>query len=304
MNDHDILLRAILANPEDDAPRLAYADWLDENGGEIRCPKCKGLRFGFCSRCSGEGCSIYGIAANGPCGVEKQCDECNGTGRVSNGFAERAEFIRVQCELDKLPTECDRTFCDGQLVVCPDCRKRKQLWKIERNWIENNRRKFRDDSGIPLADMGLLRQEPLECAGPLFRFRKGLVEEVRCTLAQYLTHCHEIAAKHPVTKWILTDKEPTNDPLGEHHRNPEYHWFIFVPDPHYPSTNALPYEWQKPWERWEISMIKGGNGAYFTSKEHAMKGLQKFCYLYARRSLTLGPTRPAQRLLKGDKELT
>lgn len=36
MNDHDILMAAILATPEDDAPRLAYADWLDENGQEER----------------------------------------------------------------------------------------------------------------------------------------------------------------------------------------------------------------------------------------------------------------------------
>ena len=38
MTDHDALLAAILAAPEDDAPRLVYADWLDENGrdGEAR----------------------------------------------------------------------------------------------------------------------------------------------------------------------------------------------------------------------------------------------------------------------------
>jgi uncharacterized protein (TIGR02996 family) len=29
-----MLLRAVFAHPEDDAPRLAYADWLDESGGE------------------------------------------------------------------------------------------------------------------------------------------------------------------------------------------------------------------------------------------------------------------------------
>jgi uncharacterized protein (TIGR02996 family) len=32
MNDREILLRAICAAPDDDAPRLAYADWLEENG--------------------------------------------------------------------------------------------------------------------------------------------------------------------------------------------------------------------------------------------------------------------------------
>jgi len=30
----ELLLRAVFAHPEDDAPRLAYADWLDESGGE------------------------------------------------------------------------------------------------------------------------------------------------------------------------------------------------------------------------------------------------------------------------------
>jgi uncharacterized protein (TIGR02996 family) len=30
----ELLLRAVFEHPEDDAPRLAYADWLDESGGE------------------------------------------------------------------------------------------------------------------------------------------------------------------------------------------------------------------------------------------------------------------------------
>jgi uncharacterized protein (TIGR02996 family) len=32
MTDRDALLRAICENPEDDAPRLVFADWLDEHG--------------------------------------------------------------------------------------------------------------------------------------------------------------------------------------------------------------------------------------------------------------------------------
>ena len=32
MTDGDALYRAILADPDDDAPRLVYADWLDEHG--------------------------------------------------------------------------------------------------------------------------------------------------------------------------------------------------------------------------------------------------------------------------------
>src|SRR5262249_36543908 len=33
---HEAFLSDILANPEDDAPRLVYADWLQENGDEER----------------------------------------------------------------------------------------------------------------------------------------------------------------------------------------------------------------------------------------------------------------------------
>src|SRR5580698_5779233 len=34
MNDGNALSRAIIARPEDDTPRLVYADWLEENGRE------------------------------------------------------------------------------------------------------------------------------------------------------------------------------------------------------------------------------------------------------------------------------
>jgi uncharacterized protein (TIGR02996 family) len=36
MSDHDALLRAIGEQPEEDTPRLVYADWLDENGDPDR----------------------------------------------------------------------------------------------------------------------------------------------------------------------------------------------------------------------------------------------------------------------------
>src|SRR4051794_488825 len=36
MSDRDALLAAIRQAPRDDAPRLVYADWLDENGDSDR----------------------------------------------------------------------------------------------------------------------------------------------------------------------------------------------------------------------------------------------------------------------------
>lgn len=73
MTTEEALRVAILTHPGEDTPRLACADWLDESAGFHPCPNC-----------SGEGCSVYGIAANGPCRD------------VSDGRRERAEFIRLQ----------------------------------------------------------------------------------------------------------------------------------------------------------------------------------------------------------------
>jgi uncharacterized protein (TIGR02996 family) len=36
MSDHDAILAAIIADPADDLPRLAYADWCEENGDDAR----------------------------------------------------------------------------------------------------------------------------------------------------------------------------------------------------------------------------------------------------------------------------
>src|SRR4051795_7636039 len=60
MADDDAFLRAIIDNPDDDVPRLVYADYLDEHGDP-----------------------------------------------------ERAEFIRAQCAVERLPPsdpECDRLY--------------------------------------------------------------------------------------------------------------------------------------------------------------------------------------------------
>jgi uncharacterized protein (TIGR02996 family) len=44
MSDEAAFLNAILASPQDDAPRLIYADWLDERGDELATRKADFLR--------------------------------------------------------------------------------------------------------------------------------------------------------------------------------------------------------------------------------------------------------------------
>jgi uncharacterized protein (TIGR02996 family) len=84
MTDADALFAAILADPADDAPRLVYADWLEEHGQP-----------------------------------------------------ERAEFIRVQCELAR---DIDRCHCEcincndpaGRQTVCAFRRRERELWNASR----------------------------------------------------------------------------------------------------------------------------------------------------------------------------
>jgi uncharacterized protein (TIGR02996 family) len=44
MSDEAAFLRTILDNPADDAPRLVYADWLDERGDDMSVRKARFLR--------------------------------------------------------------------------------------------------------------------------------------------------------------------------------------------------------------------------------------------------------------------
>src|SRR4051812_20765462 len=51
MSTQDAFLRAIVESPDDDAPRLVYADWLEDHGGSARadlirvqCELARGVR--------------------------------------------------------------------------------------------------------------------------------------------------------------------------------------------------------------------------------------------------------------------
>jgi uncharacterized protein (TIGR02996 family) len=45
MTDRDAMLRAIAANPDDDTPRLIYADLLDELGGDLNTARARFIRL-------------------------------------------------------------------------------------------------------------------------------------------------------------------------------------------------------------------------------------------------------------------
>ena len=87
MTNRTALMAAICADPADDTPRLAYADWLEENAGTVKCKECGGSGW-----------------EAGREGTER-CNECLGNEGPPDGRAARAEFIRTQVALARLPPE-------------------------------------------------------------------------------------------------------------------------------------------------------------------------------------------------------
>jgi len=108
VDERALLLKAIRQKPDEDAARLALADWLDEHGEtRVTCPTCKGHKK-TCTACDGDGLS------SGPpeCRTCRRCDgegvlpvscsTCDSTGTIiDTANRDRAALLRVQCELSR-----------------------------------------------------------------------------------------------------------------------------------------------------------------------------------------------------------
>ena len=215
-------MRAIIERPDCDLTRLEYADWLEENAGTAACKGCRGKR---------------GFSAYNKVGVPVDwyvCPTCHGTGTVSNGNAERAEFVRIQIELAGLDSRTDSVKRWNALRE----RERELIAAYSKEWfgdwavfghsavnLYGNQSMFK----VPTAKVE--RGFVSTVAGKLVWLVGGECEScdnggndtgavtpwgqpisIRCQ------DCHgtgrtpgiarEIAKEQPVTRWRATDKEP------------------------------------------------------------------------------------------------
>ena len=122
MSDGDDLYRAVLDNPEDDAPRLIYADWLDEHGRP-----------------------------------------------------ERAEFIRIQCAMDRVPA--------GTALWRPLAERAERLERAGRE-----------------AWTGPVQERVLEA-----RLRRGFVDSVRLTVGQFQSGAEPLVRLEPIRVWAFSE---------------------------------------------------------------------------------------------------
>jgi uncharacterized protein (TIGR02996 family) len=149
MTQEKAFLQAIFENPDDDAPRLIYADWLDENGQP-----------------------------------------------------DRAEFIRLQCELEKVPA--------GHLpppVLDRRGRTRDTIRSTSRNKL------------IKRA-ASLLKKHGKQWAGPLrrtvrgYEYRRGFIEAIEIATQQFIDNGEKLFQLAPIRHaWLINADDHLDDLL-------------------------------------------------------------------------------------------
>lgn len=223
--EREALLWGILADPANDAPRLVYADWLDEHAGPA-----------ICGGCLGAGVRSFDYAMTGlqrrpdlrPA-TTVQCPRCSGRGIASDGRRERAEFIRIQCELAvathvigaNVDDSESRTGCDD-ISRTSNLRHREQELLLEYavDWLRGLVRtgvaiRWRLSQPVPFL---LLAADgnPRVREYVTIEFSRGFVQTVRLPLSAFLRCADELFTAQPVTAVDLDDLQPfvDDDPTG------------------------------------------------------------------------------------------
>jgi uncharacterized protein (TIGR02996 family) len=189
-DDHATFLKAIIARPDRDLPRLVYADWLEETATrDADCPYCA-LLTGQCARCRSND--------HGPGSVRD----------VSNGHAERAEFIRVQCELARLnddsvmchhPNAKPGDWCSDS--DCLKCGRAAALRRRERSlWGALSPRCWR----MPGENFVFNSVPEFSTTAGTFRIRRGFVESIACSWSAFRAHADAIRKATPLRRVRLT----------------------------------------------------------------------------------------------------
>jgi uncharacterized protein (TIGR02996 family) len=171
---HAAFLRAILEEPDEDVHRLAYADWLEEHAGAVPCGQCVGHGW-------------YWSSALHNADERTSCGSCRGTGRAPDGNATRAEFIRVQCELEPLRTH-GHGANNPHGGDCETCLLAARLERRERKLLNTVGR--REMKALGDACGGFIwTLDPNDNDYPdlpKVRFRRGFIEEVTLPCATFL----------------------------------------------------------------------------------------------------------------------
>lgn len=172
-------LATIRAQPDDDAPRLIFADWLDDQAATVRCDCDNGWVVSR-TRVAEMGADEYNESRG-------RCTKCGGKGERSNGAAEWAEYIRISVKYGSF----------SQLANAPGVPLEDRLtwcvaFDIKHEWAIHFPRQNR-----PSWD----RETFAQC-GEL-DWNRGLVERADLTVEQWLAVADRLSL-HPLQSVSIT----------------------------------------------------------------------------------------------------
>jgi uncharacterized protein (TIGR02996 family) len=230
MDERGGFVRAICAEPDEDTPRLAFADWLDEHGG-----------------------------------------------------GDRAEFIRLQCELGRLHEPELKTFTPigvtdpdeivrRQCVACSrgaDCRFHVLERRIKALWSKGT-------------DAGGFLEIPAGWGVPYWH--RGFIRDTELPAAAFLEHAEAVFRAHPVTSVRLTDRRSAQWSTS-HPQNLKGMWFWYDAGDHRGVSihqHHVPRELCPLPEGLRPKDNHLQTAAYFATEAEADAALSRRCVAYGR----------------------
>ncbi|QJW93152.1 TIGR02996 domain-containing protein [Frigoriglobus tundricola] len=177
MTERDALLRAICANPDDDTPRLVYADWLDEHGDRRDRARAGLIRASI---------SIHR-------GIVPTCNRITGDNVTREGLVSPVKRCRCDwCKLSRRSWMASRSYA-GE-------------WRGEAlKPIEDERVR---QAGQVIRDGGDLRalfatHTPIDVL-----FRRGFVECLSLTVSDFMGHAGSLCTLSPIAEIRLISNAP------------------------------------------------------------------------------------------------
>lgn len=258
MTEDQSLIAAILNDPDDDLPRLVYADWLDEHSeperAELIRVQCELARLGpeRITIGAGVGGPVLGIRTSGPGYWDFRVGDglgCREGDRVdvlihADAFKRGREPGTLVKAHGRVVVRVTDHGSNVHFVVKRDRDSKPwggaKLLKRSRSLLENpcngthgaaNWVRWAGAAGLLPSYSGMLAAQP-------FEFRRGFVGRVRCTVDSWARHGPAIVREHPVEELGLAGVAAAT------HRGREglvYRWVNGIPGPTTPY--AIPPQW-------------------------------------------------------------
>lgn len=196
MTERDQLIAAIIAQPDDDTVRLAYADWCDENGESERA---EFVRVQV---------ALDAIARKQIALLNDETDWRRCTGVSASWCPNCGDCLCPDREESMNSPSCPLHAPDS----LHDCHESiaRDVERLREREGELFRPEWLPDVG------GQLREWYFQCYPSshvpdrpfLFVVSRGFPDAVTCTLADWLDAGPAIAAAHPIRRVTLSDREP------------------------------------------------------------------------------------------------